>query len=74
MLEHLFSKAKKETPAQVFSCEYWEMFKKTYFEEHLRRVARRCIVNIVISIVRGVFTILPNICDGAFLQILAISC
>ena len=25
----------KETPAQVFSCEYCEIFKNTYFEEHL---------------------------------------
>ena len=25
----------KETPAQVFSCEYCEIFKSTYFEEHL---------------------------------------
>ena len=22
----------------MFSCEYWEMFKNTYFEEHLRKV------------------------------------
>ena len=26
----------KETPTPVFSCEYVEIFKKTYFEEHLR--------------------------------------
>ena len=24
---------------QVFSCEVWETFKNTYFEEHLRRTA-----------------------------------
>ena len=29
----------KETPAQVFSYEYCEMFKKTYFEEYLQTVA-----------------------------------
>ena len=23
------------TPTQVFSCEYYEIFKSTYFEEHL---------------------------------------
>ena len=28
----------KETPTQVFSCEYFEIF-KAYFEEHLRRAA-----------------------------------
>ena len=26
-------------PVQVFSCEYWEIFKNTYFEEHLPTVA-----------------------------------
>ena len=25
----------KETPTQVFSCEYCEIFKNTYFEEYL---------------------------------------
>ena len=29
----------KETPTQVFSCDYCEFFKNTYFEEHLRRAA-----------------------------------
>ena len=29
----------KETPAQVFSCEYCKIFKNTYFEEHLRTAA-----------------------------------
>ena len=28
-----------ETPTQVFSCEYYEIFKNTYFEEHLRTAA-----------------------------------
>ena len=26
----------KETPTQVLSCEVWETFKNTYFEEHLK--------------------------------------
>ena len=26
---------KKETLAQVFSCEFCKIFKKTYFDEHL---------------------------------------
>ena len=26
----------KEIATQVFSCEYCKIFKKTYFEEHLR--------------------------------------
>ena len=29
----------KETPTQVFSCEYCEIFKNTYFGEHLRTAA-----------------------------------
>ena len=28
-----------QRPAQVFSCEYYEIFKKTYFENHLRTAA-----------------------------------
>ena len=48
MLESLFNKDKvfnfdklfyKESPAQVFSCEYCEIFKTTYFEERLRTAA-----------------------------------
>ena len=27
---------KEETPTQVLSYEYWEIFKNTFFEEHLR--------------------------------------
>ena len=30
---------KKQTPGQVISCEYWKIFKSTYFEEHLRTAA-----------------------------------
>ena len=29
----------KKTPAQVFSCEYCELVKNTYFEEHLQMAA-----------------------------------
>ena len=29
----------KETPTQVFSIKYSEIFKNTYFEEHLRTAA-----------------------------------
>ena len=48
MLESLFNKVaglqvcnfiKKETLAQVFSCEFCEIFKNTYFEEHLQTAA-----------------------------------
>ena len=30
---------KKETRAQVFSCEFCEIFKNTFFTEHLRMTA-----------------------------------
>ena len=33
-MEALFNK--KETLAQVFSCEFCKIFKKTFFIEHLR--------------------------------------
>ena len=29
-------KSLKETPAQVFSCEYYKIFKNALFAEHLR--------------------------------------
>ena len=29
----------KETPTQVFSNEIWNIFKNTYFEEHLQTTA-----------------------------------
>ena len=33
----------KETPTQVFSCEFCEIFKTAYFEEHLRTTAfKKC--------------------------------
>ena len=37
MCQNLFFN--KETPAQVFSCEFCEIFKSTYFEKHLRTAA-----------------------------------
>ena len=29
----------KETPTQAFCCKIWEIFKNTFFEEHLRTTA-----------------------------------
>ena len=34
-----FSIIKKETLAQVFSCEFYEISKNTFFTEHLRAAA-----------------------------------
>ena len=46
MLESLLNKGagflqlyKKDTPTQVFSCEYREIFINTYFEKHLPTAA-----------------------------------
>ena len=38
VLESLFKKVSrnKETPAQVFPCEFWEAFNNIFFTEHLR--------------------------------------
>ena len=45
MLESLFL---KETSSQVYFCEYWEIFKSTYFEEHLRTAVSVLIKFVVI--------------------------
>ena len=33
------SEAAFQTPPQVFSYEFWEIFKRAYFEEHQRTAA-----------------------------------
>ena len=40
MLESLSNKV-ADTPTQVFSCEYCEIFKNTYFEKHLQTAGCR---------------------------------
>ena len=34
----------KENPPQVFSCKYCEIYKNSYFEEHLRTAASALII------------------------------
>ena len=53
MLESLFL---KETPSQVYFCEYWEIFKITYFEEHLRTAVSVLIKFVVIRSVTPMIT------------------
>ena len=36
-----FNFIKKDTPTQVFSCKYCEIFKNTYFEEYLQTATSR---------------------------------
>ena len=51
-----FSFIKKETLAQVFSCEFCEISKKTFFTEHLRAISSE-------KIIRWIFThVLSNKC------------
>ena len=38
---------KKEALAQVFSCEFWEIFKNTFLTENLRSTASKCIKTIL---------------------------
>ena len=43
-MEPLFCKvADPQAPIQVFSYEICEIFKNTYFEEHLRMIASKCV-------------------------------
>ena len=37
---------KKKTPAEVFSCEFCEISKNTFFTEHLRTTASHPLLNI----------------------------
>ena len=46
MLESLINKVKKETPIQLFSCEYFKKFKNTYFEEYLQTPVGYSIKNV----------------------------
>ena len=58
---------KKETLAQVFSCEFYEIFKNTFFTEHLRTTASDDIYALLLLLTeaatRGV------LCKKVFLEI-----
>ena len=45
----------KETPTQVFSCEYCEMFKNTYFEEHLGTAASKLSFQVLLILLTFTF-------------------
>ena len=51
---------KKDTPTQVFSCEFCEIFKDTYFEEHLWTAAPKTIQKFTNK--SGIKSLPPNIC------------
>ena len=37
----------KKAPTQVFSCEYYEIFKNTYFEEHLEMALNSTYITLI---------------------------
>ena len=45
-----FLTLKKDTPAQVFSCEFYESSKNTFFAEHLRWTASEFISHIDVEL------------------------
>ena len=51
---------KKETPAQVFSCEFCEFFESAFFAEHLRGIA---FVSLTSSIHRILVSLQLNLAD-----------
>ena len=52
----------RETPTQVFSCEYCEIFKSTYFGEHLRTAASGFIYLCIYSFI-SLFKIFYGSCE-----------
>ena len=72
MLKSLFNKVaglkacnfiKKDTSTQVFSSEYCEIFKKSYFQEHLRTAASvfsTLLCNVLKNILMGSFPLYGN--------------
>ena len=58
----------------MFSCEYCEIFKKTYFEEHMRTVAfeeNLLLLKIILSWPLGPPRCLPSISLNHFLRLCA---
>ena len=54
--------SQKNNLAQVFSCEFCEIFKNTFFTEHLRETASVTIKNNMKD--NQIFTILPTVTSG----------
>ena len=46
VIHFIWSEAATEAPTQVFSCQYCEIFKNTYFEEHLQTTATYILQNV----------------------------
>ena len=70
----------KNTPTQVLSCEFCELFKNTYFKEHLRTAGSKTLVpgflfNKVASLMawRPLAVLERDSSKGVFLQILCSS-
>ena len=65
---------KIETLAQVFSCEFCDIFKNAFFTEHLQANASKNKTFEESSKSRGVFTTRVSIYDGAFQWIYLTAC
>ena len=52
---------KKETPTQVFSCEIYESFKNTYFEDHLRTAVSRLLSTLMLALCAFVIHLITKI-------------
>ena len=46
VIHFIWSEAATDAPTQVFSCQYCEIFKNTYFEEHLQTTATYILQNV----------------------------
>ena len=65
MLESLFKKAAGQSPppAQLLSCEYCEIFKNIYFEEHLRTAGcfwKRNLYELIFKSVKFILPVIVN--------------
>ena len=56
----------KEIPTQVLSCEYCEIFKNTYFEEHLRTAASVLLIIKLLISVGDLFLVKNMTWDGFY--------
>ena len=56
---------KKKTPTQVFFCEYYEIFKNTYFKKHLRTTTSEDTPTLMLSY--EICEIFKNICKRLLL-------
>ena len=52
----------------MFSCEYWEIFKNNYFEEHLRTAASLKKREMLSKCHNSLYKSLENVCSETYLE------